>query len=248
VDRETLDLVSLEVEAYDMPEKLGLAQAEITIEYARAMIDGSEVLLPVSATLAVAAVDGQEDLNRTRITACHHYRADSVLRFEQTSDAEPVPTPAAMPAGLPAGTVLELRLTSSLDPASAKPGDEIQAVVAKAVKSGEELLIPEGAAVLGRVVRLDVQSQPFRVQVIALEFHTLALADRRIEFTATMQEAGPASGLLKQARHLDPKFERHSKRHLDVLVREVQRGQGILLWDARHGSLPKALRMRWRVE
>ena len=229
----------LEVEAYDMPEKLGLAQTETVLGYARTTIDGAQVLMPVSATLNVAAVDGQEDLNRTHITGCRHYRSESVLRFAETR------TPIVADArkrvdDIASGTVLELRLKSSLDPASAKPGDEEQAIIAKAVKSGDELLIPEGAAVIGRVLRLEVQSQPFRTQVIELQFDTLAMADRKIEFTATMQEAGPASGLVKQAKRLDPKFERHSAPRLDVLVREVRRGQGILLWDARRGPLPRA--------
>jgi hypothetical protein len=240
VDDETQDLVRLEVKAYDMPESLGLAQAGTTVEYARTTIDVAlqlpvslqkrllgEVLLPVSATLTVAPVNGQEDLNRA-----HHSvpplsrRLGAALRGDECRRTR-VP-PVAVPRELPAGTVLELRLESSLDPASAKAGDEVRA--------------------LGRVARLDVQSQPPRVHVIALEFDTLVTADRKIEFTATMQEAGPASGLLKQAKRLDPKFERHSARHLDVLVLEVQRGQRIFLWDARRGSLPKGLRMRWRVD
>jgi hypothetical protein len=35
---------------------------------------------------------------------------------------------------------------------------------------------------------------------------------------------------------------------MDILVREVQRGQGILYWEARRGSIPRGLRMKWRVE
>jgi hypothetical protein len=244
VDASTLDLVRLEVQPYDMPEKLGLAEAETTLEYARTTIDGDEVLLPVTATLTVAAVNGQEDMNRTRIAACRHYRTESVLRFEETS----VAAPPVVLNELLKGTLLELKLESNVDPSTAKPGDEVRATLARPVKSGDEVLVPEGTAVLGRVSRLDVQSKPFRVHVIALEFDTLTLADRKIEFAATMQEAGPAAGLLKQARRLDPKFERHPQRRMDVLVREVQRGQGILLWDAKRGVLPKGLRMRWRVD
>jgi hypothetical protein len=249
VDTETLDLVRLELEAFDIPEKLGIAQAETTLDYARMPIDGSEVLLPSSARLTVVAVNGNEDLNRTSIAACRHYRVDSELRFEEASKVGSAP--AAMPVlpkELLAGTILELRLESSLDPNSAQPGDAVRAILAKPVKSGDEVLIPEGATVLGRVARLEVQSQPFKVHVLALEFDAMTLADRRLQFAATMQEAGPAPGLLKQAKRLDPKFDRHAGRRMDVLVREVQRGQGILLWDAKRGALPKGLRMRWRVD
>ena len=248
VEGETLNLVRLEVEAYDMPEKLGLAQAETALEYARAAIDGAEVLLPVSATLSVAAVNGHEDLNRTRLTACRHYRTESVLRFDQTSAVQSEPPPADVPKDLPHGILLELSLDSHLDPVSAKAGDAVRAKLAKAVKSGDQILVPEGAEVLGRLVRLDTQAQPFQMHVIGLQFDTLAMGERKIEFAATMQEAGPAHGLLRQAKRLDPKFDRRSTRRMDVLVREVQRGQGILLWDGRRGPLPKGLRMRWRVD
>ena len=33
-----------------------------------------------------------------------------------------------------------------------------------------------------------------------------------------------------------------------ALVKEVQHGQGILEWDARHGALPRGLRMKWRLQ
>jgi hypothetical protein len=35
---------------------------------------------------------------------------------------------------------------------------------------------------------------------------------------------------------------------MDILVREVQRGQGILHWDARRGPLPRGFKMKWRVQ
>jgi hypothetical protein len=249
LDSETLDLVRLELEAFDIPEKLGIAQAETALDYARTAIDGSEVLLPALAKLTVVAVNGHEDLNRARIADCRHYRVDSEMRFDEVSKTETAPAATlVLPKELPAGTMLELRLESSLDPNSAQPGDAVRAILAKSLKSGDEVLIAEGAAVLGRVARLDVQSQPFKVHVIALEFDALTVADRRLQFAATMQEAGPVPGLLKQAKRLDPKFERHAGRRMEVLVREVQRGQGILLWDAKRGALPKGLRMRWRVD
>jgi hypothetical protein len=62
-----------------------------------------------------------------------------------------------------------------------------------------------------------------------------------------MQDAGPAAGLIRQAKRLDPKFSRRPTGKMDVLVREIQQGQGILLWDGKHGPVPRGLRMKWRV-
>ena len=65
---------------------------------------------------------------------------------------------------------------------------------------------------------------------------------------ATMIEAGPEDGLIRQAKRLDPTFTRRRTNRMNILVREVQRGQGILHWDARRGALPEGLKMKWRVQ
>ena len=248
VDAETLDLRRLEVQAFDIPEILGLAETETGLDYSRMNIDDSEVLLPATATLRVVAVNGNEDMNRMRLNECRHYRAESSLHFEQTtSAAPPAPTERAEPQELAGGMVVELALDANLDPASVKVGDAVKAKVAKAVRTGEEVLIAEGAIAEGRIARLDTQSQPFLVHVVALEFDSIQMGQRRQAFNATMVDAGPAAGLIRQAKRLDPKFSKRPTGRMDVLVREVQRGQGILLWDAKRGPLPRGLRMKWRV-
>ena len=35
---------------------------------------------------------------------------------------------------------------------------------------------------------------------------------------------------------------------MDILVREIPRGQGVLQWDAKQGRIRKGLRMRWLVD
>src|SRR5207247_2113922 len=82
IDAESLDLIRLEAQAYDIPERLGLAEVNTTLVYSRVTVDAAEVLLPVSATLSVATVDGIESLNRTRLSACRHYRTESTIVFQ----------------------------------------------------------------------------------------------------------------------------------------------------------------------
>jgi hypothetical protein len=254
-DAETLDLIRLEVQAFDIPEKLGLAEANTSLGYARVAIDDGEVLLPVSATLMIASLDGSEDQNRMRLTTCRHYRADSNIQYagDQTApNPEQSSRAAARTASgddlLPNGTVLELALDASIDPAASKIGDPVRARMAKPAKVGERIVVPQGSVVLGHLVRLEKQTMPLPVFDIALEFDTLVIGDRNIPLAVTMDEAGPAAGLLRQAKRLDPTFTRRRTGRMDVLVREVQRGQGILLWDARRGPLPSGLKMKWRVQ
>jgi hypothetical protein len=69
-----------------------------------------------------------------------------------------------------------------------------------------------------------------------------------ISISATMEKGRTADRTDPEAKRLDPKFTRRRTGRMDILVREVQRGQGILHWDARRGALPKGLRMQWRVQ
>jgi len=100
---------------------------------------------------------------------------------------------------------------------------------------------------LGNIVRLEKQGQPFDHYEIALEFHTLETGQRRFEYSATMTDAGPATGLIRQASGSIRPLRGSEKAKMDILVREVPRGQGVLHWDAKHGRIRKGFRMRWLV-
>jgi hypothetical protein len=76
----------------------------------------------------------------------------------------------------------------------------------------------------------------------------MELGGQMIPFIATMVDAGPASGLLRQQKTFMPTFTRKRINRMDVLVREKQEGQGVLLWQARREAIPKGLKMRWRIE
>ena len=143
---------------------------------------------------------------------------------------------------------MELSLDSDIALDAAAAGDPVRAVLTRPLKDGERLIAPEGAVALGRIVRLEKQGQPFDHYEIALEFHTLETSQGRYEYSATMTDAGPAPGLIRQARQLNPTFTRDRKPRMDVLVRQVQRGQGVLQWDARRPRIRKALRMRWLID
>jgi antitoxin (DNA-binding transcriptional repressor) of toxin-antitoxin stability system len=124
----------------------------------------------------------------------------------------------------------------------------VRATLVRAIKDGERILIAERSRVSGRLTRLEKQSMPFVVYDVALEFDSIDTPAGPLSFTATMESAGPAPGLILQSRRMDPTFTRKRKARLEILVQEVQRGQGILTWNARRGPVPQGLRMRWRVD
>jgi hypothetical protein len=255
IDADTLDLIRLDAQAYDIPEKLGLAQVDTALHYSRLNIEGDQLLLPLAGTLTVVAVDGEESLNRTRLSSCRHYTAESTIRFDteiapQPTEPASTKSDASTPVDpmLPHGALVELTLDASLNPGMMGIGDHISASVSRVVRDGDRVAIPPGAVVHGHLVRLEKQSMPFPIYEIGLEFDTLETEGHTIPFTATMVEAGPAAGLIQQTKRLDPSFTPRGKSRMDILVREFQRGQGILHWDARRGAILRGLRMKWRVE
>lgn len=253
VDRNSGDLIRLDVQAFDMPDRLGIAETNTSVKYARHVIDSANILLPSAATLNVVATDGVENLNRTRLSGCRHYRTETAIRFD-TNAAEGeadrvIPPERIVPktdAASVAGALLEVALEGTLDPSAASVGDVVRAVVTRPIKDGERVLVPQGAKVTGHLVRLDKQAMPFPMYEIALEFSALEYDGKSLPFNGTMIDAGPAAGLIHQAKRMDPTFTRRRTNRIDILVREVQRGQGILNWDARRGPVPQGLKMRWR--
>ncbi len=243
VDHETLDLLRLEVRAEDIPPELELARSSDIMEYRWTRFGRSEFLLPKSSELTMVGARGVENRNRTELSGCRQYVGESSLNFE----GEPRVAEVA-DVTLPSGLTLYLQLDSEIDPASAALGDPVRAVLYRPLLDGERLLAPQGAVVHARLVRLEAQSTPIDHFVVGIELESIELADSRAELYATMADAGPASGLIREARRLMPTFTRSRSPRLQVLVRERQRGQGVFLWKAKEKRIPRGFRMRWQTE
>ena len=249
VDAETLDLLRLEVLADEIPQELGLDRVTTSLEYERATIGASDSLLPKSSELTMVSLDGSESRNRTDLGNCRQYLADSKLSFDEPPVADLVVVDkSAIAPDLPQRLTMELSLDSEIALGTAVVGDPIRAVLVRPLKNGERVLAPEGSVALGNIVRLEKQGRPFDHYEIALQFHTLETNQTRYEYFATMTEVGPVPGLLRQAKRLNPTFTRQHKARMDILVREVQRGQGVFQWDAKHSRIRKAMHMRWLVD
>ncbi|MBM3774782.1 MAG: hypothetical protein FJW37_06405 [Acidobacteria bacterium] len=242
---DTLDLVRLEVRSNEIPEPLGMAEAVSIMDYARAPIGNSDFLLPQASELRLVTLSGEENRNRGEFTGCRQYRSESSLSFDEPSAQTGKPPGAPT---LPPGSEIELSLDQEIDPEAAALGDSVRAVLARPLRQGQQVIAPEGAAVLGRVVRVEKQVLPFPHYIVALQFHTLDLGASQSRFLATMEDAGPAPGLIRQKKRLDPTFTRRRSARMDILVNEQQPGQGVIHWDARQQRIRRGLKMRWRVD
>ncbi|MEZ5354414.1 MAG: hypothetical protein R2762_17395 [Bryobacteraceae bacterium] len=246
LDAETLDLMHLEVIADEISPEMGVMAVTHSIDYARTPIGNGQFLLPGKARLTVIDLTGEEHRNDSVFSECRQYKAESKLSFETEGEAKPEADPgAAAISSLPVRLTVEAALAHDIDPSAAALGDGITAVVSKPVVHEGKTLAGAGATLQGRLVRLDKETIPFPHYVVGLEFHTLKSGDASYDFSATMQQAGPSAGLIRQTKRMDPVFTKRRQKRFDILVREKPRGEGVLHWDAKKPKVPKGLRTVW---
>ena len=245
VDAGTLDVVRLEVTADEIPEKLGLAEANVRMDYARLRIGAGEFLLPKGSLMTMATVNGDESKNQTEFSTCRQYVSESKVQFAGDPGAER--TNAGV-LSLPPRAVLEIELASEINLEAAAVGDQVEAVLKRPVEENGQIVAPAGATVRGNLVRLERNPTPFDHYEVGLKFHTLEARGVKTPITATLDEVGKAAGLVREQKRMDPVFTKRRSTRFDILVRETPKGQGVLHWEAKHPRMKKGLDMRWVIE
>lgn len=245
VDAETLDLLRLEVIADEIPEKLGLAEASVRMDYAWLKIGAGEFLLPKGSLMMMATVNGEESKNLTDFSGCRQYVSESQIHFG--GDKGDVKSETG-PLALPPKAVLEMELAADINLEAAAVGDPVEAVLKRPVEENGRVVAPAGAIVRGNLVRLERNATPFDHYEVGLRFHTLEARGAKTAFTATMDDVGRAAGLVREQKRMDPVFTKRRTTRFDILVRETPKGQGVLHWEAKHPRVKKGLDMRWVIE
>jgi hypothetical protein len=264
VNADTMDLIRLEVRAEDIPADLEVARVSDAMTYERVLLGDGEFLLPKASEFSMVGTRGDESRNRTRLDGCREFRVQSSLNYEERKQTTKAGAPESAPApgaslgqapaaresttGLPLRTTIEMALDADIDPERSAIGDVLRAVVSKPVKHQDRVLVPEGAQVEGRLMWMEKIGQPFPHYLIGLQFHTIEWTGGTVPFTATLAGAGPANGLIKQEKRLNPTFTKKRSTRFNILVNETHHGQGVLHWDARQPLVKRGLKMRWVVE
>lgn len=245
VDAATLDLIKLEVIVDEIPEKLGLAQASSTVDYAHVMISDREFLLPKVSELKMLGAHGEESRNEISFSGCRLFTAESAVRFdERERDRVPVNTSTLV---IPPKSILDLELSVDIDLVTAAVGDSIRTTVRYPLREGTRVIVPAGAAISGHLVRLDRSSMPFDHFEIGLTLDALEVGSDRIVLTATLDSVR-GSCIVDEQKRIDPVFTGRRSSRLDILVREMPKGQGVIHCDAKQGRLKKGTQMKWISE
>src|SRR5262249_52656867 len=112
--------------------------------------------------------------NLIRYSACREFHGESTVRFESPVEAGPpkaveesridrTPARLALPAGLP----FKLAFTDPIDPVIPAAGDPIRGKFKTAIRDrNSQVLVPEGASVIGRITAIIRYYAPERVEIV----------------------------------------------------------------------------------
>jgi hypothetical protein len=148
IDPETLDLLRIDIEGYDIPSNLAVRSISNGTMYWRVLIGKRVVLLAHNSEFRLTDADGTVRRNASLFSNCREYTADSTVTFESGSILQ-VPPPTLENSHIRPGLQLKLVLDRTLDANEAAVGDPIQAHILEGGAS-----IPRGAHVYGRVNRI----------------------------------------------------------------------------------------------
>jgi hypothetical protein len=199
-DPETYDVVSLKLDAEDIPPTLPITEAVTRINYARTGVGNNLVLLlPQSADLRLVKFNGEINHNRIEFTHCRVFGAESTINFSATDSAEQAPRFAVASVDdtlrpLPGGLQISVKLISRIS-SDMSVGALIEGVVVGNVPAKGALVIAAGSPVRGRIRRLERYTDPMPHFVVALEFTEVALQQIRYRFYASLVDIESTPGV-----------------------------------------------------
>ncbi|HEX4003016.1 MAG TPA: hypothetical protein VHX36_10235 [Candidatus Acidoferrales bacterium] len=96
------------------------------------------------------------------------------------------------------GSVVQARLMTPLSSATAKKGDEVEAVISRPLFDGGRLILPQGSLLKGSVIQVRAAHRPDRNGTLRLAFHDLILpegVEQKVEASLAGVEAAKADNV-----------------------------------------------------
>jgi hypothetical protein len=259
VDPQSLDLIRLEIHADEIPPTLPLVDAITTIDYARVRVGTTDVLMPQTSDMQLIEFSGEESRNVVEFTHCRSFNTESSISFTSAdsptpaASAERVPTPPDVQDTVPGGLLVSIFLTTPITE-QATVGQMVEAKVSGDVRYKNQIVIPDGSVVRGRVRRLEHNSQPEDHFIVALEFSEIESGALLLRFFADLQsidQAGQIEWFLSKSSGYysnDLKFGGRSERTKTEQTRLFDLpGVGSFFVRGSRFTLPKGLRMTWKT-
>lgn len=257
-DARTLELLRLESQAEEIPPELPLKEMASRIDYGTMTVQGRTVWLPQSAEMRLVELTGQETLNRIEFSHCRAYGAVSKISFDGPAPEAREAAKAQERIELPDGILLELRLETEIDSASAVVGQPVLARLAADAVQKKRILIPAGALVRGRLRRMERSSELKPHFTVGLEFVSIETEHLRGRFFGVLELVQPVAGLTRTLKDSTSKSTNFSGGYVTqgfrveagssetINIRELP-GVGSFFMIGESFKLPKGMKMTWRT-
>lgn len=172
-DVKTAELVRLAVRTDELPAATQSCETQTTLDYNMVKLGTIAYLLPVGTKQRFISRDGSEAENRVEFASCREYRGESRVSFAggiaELTKAEDGPRVA--PASFEAGLQVTVDLESTIHSTRAAAGDLIHGRLAKPIGN----VVPAGAALEGRLMRVEMRHGNRPEVVISLRWETIEL-------------------------------------------------------------------------
>jgi hypothetical protein len=250
-DAETLEPLRLETIAHDIPPDLRVTGIEETLDYARVRVGPHDLLLPQSVKTSVTKWNGVEDLNLIEFSHCREFSAAAELTFDRSTVAAVKPAAPVTEVKLPVGLQFSVRLAQGIDSKTAAVGDKITASIDAGVRSHGAVLIPKGALLLGRIRRMERESDPRPHYVVGLEFTDIEFPGHHARFIGQMFGMVPVPGLTLgiSTFHEDKSSAgvagTEIRSHTETEIVFKVPGVSTFFMEGRDFRIPEGLRMSW---
>jgi hypothetical protein len=211
IDPETLDVLQIDLEAYDIPASLAIRSIVNRTMYWPVLVGRRRVLLARRSEFLLTEADGTVKKNASVYSSCREYMAESTVTFGSSPGTQVSP-PTMENMRVQPGLQIQLVLDTPVDANKAAAGDPISAHTLQGAGS-----IRRGAHVYGRVIRIinyDDQipaPRPERLQrpsklsrwgqhigevLIGIEFSRIEYGRGRVPFLARLidVESKPGAG------------------------------------------------------
>jgi hypothetical protein len=260
-DPVTFDLIRLEVRADEIPPLLEVVDAITTMEYARTRIGQADVLLPQTGELRLLGTSGEESLDRFEFTHCRSFQTESSISFAEP-DAVPGPAKAApatpnraVPPGaralsFPGGLTVTIALAAAVTDRAAV-GELIEGRVAGNVIFQRETVIPDGAAVHGRIRRMERYSDMGGYFTLGFEFTEIEAGGASTRFFANLDSVSPLTGFewsmssgTSQVLH----GGQITRIEHELTTGPALPGVGTFFVRGAHFEIPKGWKMVWKTQ
>jgi hypothetical protein len=198
VDPKTADLFRVVVRTEELQPATDMCQIDTSLEYALIHLGEDDYMLPKVARQRFIGRDGAEGENSVSFSACREYQAESKLSFGEGKPTGGLSSdnPGAALA-LPPGLPVSVELAAVIHAGKAAAGDSIEGRLAEPIRDGQQkVLVPAGAVVQGRLMRVETRFLPHPVFTVALRWETIRIGEitSPVSLTPNRQPADPKPG------------------------------------------------------